>query len=162
MSLMGSLGLDSVEADPNAIADGTYKAVVFKSEYVVSKKDDVFHVITYKVIDGPRKGAQKAEWFKLGTDPVREGPGNVLVGMTPTMTEQAKPWYKKRWVDLGVPEAEVATADPSRLVGINVDFGVKTKDGYQNITFATASAEGTATTPTEGAVSTDQAPAGRL
>lgn len=145
MSLLGSLGLDSVESDPNKIADGVYNGVVFKSEYVVHTKnknkadeyDAVSHVITYQVTDGDRKGAQKAEWFTLGRDPQYDesSPGRPLVGMTPTMSEAAKPWYKKRWVDLGVDENEVASADPKRLIGTRVRFGVKTKDGFQNVSF---------------------------
>lgn len=138
MSLIGSLGLDAVEADPNYLADGAYPGEVFKSEYVIREKDGeetVNHVITYRVTEGDRKGAQKAEWFRLGKDPVREGPANELVGMTPTMTEQAKTWYKKRLVDLGIPEEEIATLVPQTLVGIPVDFGVKTKNGYTNVSF---------------------------
>lgn len=134
MSLMGTLGLDSVEADPNFLPDGPYKGEVYKSEYFVTKSDVINHVITYRVVDGPRKGVQKQEWFALGTNPVySDDPSHTLVNMTPTMSEAAKAWYKKRHVDLGIPEAEVSQKEPKDLIGIPVNFTIKTKDGYHNI-----------------------------
>lgn len=142
MSLLDSLGLDDVEADPNFLADGKYAGEVFKSEIVVTndKKDkdqqNVAHVITYRVTDGPRKSAQKAEWFNLGINPVfSEDAAHTLVSFTSTMTAQAKPWYKKRWTDLGTPEAEVGKADVKTLVGKPVIFGIKTNGEYKNISF---------------------------
>lgn len=135
MSFMDSLGIDSVEADPNALPDGKYAGEVFKSELVWSKaKGTISHVITYRVTEGERAGAQRQEWFTLGTDPVYDDEGN-LVSLTPTMTEQAKPWYKKRFVDLGVPEAEVSKTKPEALVGLPVNFGVKKNGAYININF---------------------------
>lgn len=135
MGLLNSLGLDQVEADPNYLADGKYAGEVFKSEYVyVKAKDTVSHVITYRVTAGERAGAQKAEWFKLGTAPVY-GDNGQIVSMTPAMTEQAKPWYKKRLTDLGLTDADIANFEPHVLIGLPVTFGVKSKDGYTNINF---------------------------
>src|SRR3954468_3277747 len=69
--LLGSLGLNDVPADPNAIPDNTYDGEVMKSELVfVASKNSINHVITYKVTEGERKGAQKQEWYELGVAPV--------------------------------------------------------------------------------------------
>lgn len=135
MGLLDSLGLDQVSGDPNDIPDGPYKGLVVKSEIVVTKKDEVKHAITYKVSEGPHKGAERAEWFTLGKDPVREGPGQVLVGFTPTMSDQAKTYYKKRWADLGVisPNHDGPMPSIEALLNIPVEFGVKTREGFKNV-----------------------------
>ena len=152
--LMASLGLDSVEADPNALPDGKYPATVFKSEYVNHKakgakdgapKDHVSHVITYKVTEGDRKGAEKQEWFPICKidEPAAEGEEHVFGAkivdgkprVTPTMPETTKPWYKKRLMDLGVPENEVATLNVESLVGLPVVMGIKKNNGFVNISF---------------------------
>lgn len=136
MDLMATLGLDKVEGDPNALPDGRYLGVIFKSEYVhVPNKNSYSHVITYQVVDGAKKGAQKPEWFTIGTDPVFGEDGKTLESLTLTMTETAKDWYKKRLLDLGVSEEEVPTFKPESLVGKPVVFGIKKKDGYRNINF---------------------------
>lgn len=141
MNLLSSLGLESVEADPNHIPDNRYNGIVARSELVVAKnKGTLNHVITYKITEGDRTGAEKAEWFKLGDNAVTaEGnpaeKASEVASYTPSMTEQAKPWYKKRWVDLGVPEDQVGKVDFDVLVGTKVTFGIKTKDGYSNINF---------------------------
>lgn len=143
-NLLQSLGLESVEADPNHIPDNKYNGVVNESQLVVAKnKGTLNHVITYKVTEGDRKGAEKQEWFKIGKDPV-DAEGNLatkaedVVNYTPDMTDTAKQWYKKRWVDLGVPEEQVGQVEFSVLKGKLVTFGVKSKDGYQNINFVEA------------------------
>lgn len=143
-ALFNSLGLGNVEADPNSIPDNTYEGDIMKSEMVlVPAKARISHVITYLVTEGTKKGAQKQEWFELATNPVDSNgqPATKLTEVasaTPSMTEQAKPWYKKRLVDCGADEAAIdnGTFDLSSLVGTPVTFGVKTKDGYQNISFA--------------------------
>lgn len=136
MNLLGTLGLDAVEADPNVIPVGRYNGVIFKSEYVhVTKSDSVSHVITYQVTDGDRKGAQRQEWFNLGVNPTFDATGNI-VALTPTMSEVQKPWYKKRLVDLGITEEAVSTTfHPSQLVGKQVVFGLKANGSYLNINF---------------------------
>lgn len=140
-NLLASMGLDNVEADPNAIPDGKYDGVVFKSEYVLIKaKDQLSHVVTYKVTDGDRNGAQRAVWYNLGNN-VKDSSGefptdvNDIVSFTPTMSEASKPWYKKMFVDLGIAEQDVSTTPIEALVGIPVTFGVKKKDGYTNVNF---------------------------
>lgn len=133
---MDGLGLDNVDADPNALPDGKWPGVVFKSEYVVVKKNNtVAHVITYKVTDGEKAGAQRAEFWNIGKDPVFAEDGKTIVSCTPTMSEAQKPWYKKRFVDLGIPEAQVTKTEPSALVGKEVIFGTKKNDGYINVSF---------------------------
>lgn len=136
MSLMASLGLENVEADPNFLADGKYAGEVFKSEYVYSKpKNKLWHVITYRVVDGDRKGAQKQEFFEIGSDPVYDPESGALTSVTFTMTEAQKPWYKKRHMDLGIPEAQVHLAKPEDLIGKKVTFGVKKNGEFVNINF---------------------------
>ena len=140
-NLLSSLGLESVPADPNSIPDNRYNGEVVKSEYVVAKnKGTLNHVITYRVTEGDNKGAEKAEWFKLGEDCVDANGAKAeraddVVNYTPSMTDNAKTWYKKRYVDLGIQEDQVGRMDIADLVGIKVTFGLKTKDGWQNINF---------------------------
>lgn len=139
-NLMDSLDLGSVEADTNALPDGRWAGEVMASRYVHVKKDNsIAHVITYIVTEGERKGAQRQEWFKIGKDPVFEeghdGDANFVVSLTPTMTDQQKPWYKKRFVDLGVPEEDVPSTKPEDLVGRQVTFGTKKNGEYINVSF---------------------------
>lgn len=135
MSIMGSLGLENVSADPNDVPDGKYAGVVFKDEYVYLTNDDsVSHVITYRVEDGEHKGAQRAEWFKLGVNPTRDQFENI-VGLDVTMDDTKRRWYKKRLVDLGVPEDQIANLKPGDLTGKPVNFGVKRNGQYINVNF---------------------------
>lgn len=144
-ALFNSLGLGNVEADPNKIPDGTYDGDVMKSELVlVPAKARISHVITYIVTSGSKKGAQKQEWFEIATNPVDSNgqPAQKLsevASATPSMTEQAKPWYKMRLTDLGGSDQEIdnGTFDLSSIVGTPCTFGVKTNEkGYQNVNFA--------------------------
>lgn len=142
--LTASLGLDKVEADPNNIPDGRYDGKVLKSEYVLSKdKDKISHVVTYQVTDGQYKGAQRQQWYNLG-DNCKNAQGGTpenlsdVAAFNPTMTEQNKQWYKKLFVDLGIPEEVINTpggAKPEMLVNKLVTFGVKRNQGYVNVNF---------------------------
>lgn len=157
-NLLGSLGLDQVEADPNALPDGKYDGEVLKSEYVlVQRKDTINHVITYKVTDGDHVGAQRQQWYTLGTEP-RDAEGNwpestdAITSYTPTMSDAQKSWYKKLHVDLGIPEQDVPSTPPAALVGKPVTFGIKKNNGYININFVelrevVGGVEGTSETP---------------
>ena len=148
MSLMGTLGLENVEADPNAIPDGKYAGEVFKDEYVyVASKDEVSHVFTYRVTEGEHKGAQRTEWFLLGKNPQRDDNGNI-VSLDVTMDDTKRRWYKKRFVDLGVPEAQVPNVKPGDQVGKKINFGVKRNNGYINVNFVELRQE--AATPEAG------------
>lgn len=140
MNLLASLNLDDVSADTNAIPANTYEAIVSKVAYVnVASKNEVAHVITYKVVSGSYKGATLPHWFAVGSNPQWAGePGkSELKGYTPTMTDQAKQWYKKAFVDLGVSETAITTFDPESLVGtaINLTVKVNTSNGkeYRNV-----------------------------
>ncbi len=138
MSLSSSLGLSNVEADPNSIPDGRYEGKVLRSQYVhVPKSNTVSHVITYQVTSGDHKGASRDEWFRLGTGPQFAEDGKTIVGLDEfTMSDQQKSWYKKRFLDLGVPEDKVDSVEPGDLVGIPVAFGVKRNGEYVNVNFA--------------------------
>jgi DNA-directed RNA polymerase subunit H (RpoH/RPB5) len=139
MSLMGSLGLENISADPNEVPDGAYDGDVFKSEYVLMRdKDTINHVVTYRVTEGDRKGAQRAQWYKLGENPrnaAGEFPDKVedIATYKQTMSDSNKQWYKKLFTDLGIPEDQVPNAKPEDLVGKTVSFGVKTNNGYKNV-----------------------------
>lgn len=144
MSLLSSLGLNDIPSDPNDIPDGKYDGVVQASDYViVDSKGTLNHVVTYQVIDGDHKGAQRQVWYTLYKNIVdSEGavPFNVdnIKGGTPAMTDANKRWYKKMWCDLlGLDDStfDAAKHDVKDLVGIPVTFGVKTKDGYKNVNF---------------------------
>ena len=169
INLMQSLGLENVEADPNRVPDNKYDGVVFKSEYVLRKeKDSLSHVVTYKVEGGPHNGAQIAHWHLLGKN-VKDAQGNFpdsvdqIASYDNTQTEMNKQFYKKMFVDLGIDPDQVHLTSIDALVGIPVTFGVKTKEGYQNVSFVekrTGPAAPVAGTPsTEGAASLGGSPA---
>jgi hypothetical protein len=169
IDLLGSLGLDTIPADPNAIPDGTYDGEVMKSELVlVTSKNTVNHVITYKVTEGERKGAQKPEWYELGVNPVtaENTPASKLAeaaSFTPSMKDERKPWYNKRAKDLGVEGERFTSDNLASIVGVPVTFNLKTENGFQNLKwvnprktqattvapeqFATAPASATAAVP---------------
>lgn len=150
--LMGSLGLDEVESDPNHIpAKETVPGSVYKSEYVKSvKKGTLAHVITYKVDDGHTHAAkEQQEWFTLGI-PSYDDEGN-LSGIEVTMSEKAKSFYKRRLETLGV--TDMNAFKPSDLVATKVDFSVRHANGYQNIAnveLRDASSNGETTTDPTG------------
>lgn len=134
-NLIGSLGLGDIDT---GTPDGPYKGVVSSSQIVTREKDGtewVSHAINYRITDGKFKGEQAGEFFRIGKDPVREGPANQIVSMTPTMNENNKKWYKKRWEDLGFPEEAIGSLPVEALKDVPVEFGLKTKDGYQNISW---------------------------
>lgn len=171
VNLLASLGLGDVSADVNSLPDNRYAGIVSRSEYVVvpaknNKPATLSHVITYKVTDGDMKGREKAEWFRLGIDPV-DANGNVperaseVTSYTPTMTDNAKTWYKKRWVDCGVPEEAIPGADLNLLVGKPIIFGTKTENGYSNVKYVEKRSLTAMETPTSlGSTPTD-APVGQ-
>lgn len=139
--LLNSLGLNDVkakESDNGNPPDGPYNGIVSKSEIFVKRDGSkVSHLIEYTVKDAPKyNGYRKSEFFELGTNPVYDGtPANRLVSFTPTMDDEAKSWYKKRWVDLGIPEEEIGTSDFSVLLNKLVTFGMKTKNEWQNVSY---------------------------
>lgn len=135
MGLLGSLGLDEVEADPNNIPDGRYDGFIKSDELVVKKNGEVSLVITYKVSEGDRKGAERTEWYTLGKDPVRNPTTQAVEGYTPTMDETAKSWFKKRLVDCGLNEQQIADYEPGDLANKKVTFGVKRNGNFININF---------------------------
>lgn len=133
MGLFDTLGMDTVEADPNALPDSRWVGEVYKSEFVEKKNGEVSHVITYRVVDGERKGAQRTEWFTIGTGAQKDDSGKITGVDQVTMSDQAKPWYKKRWEDLGKPMTK--ESKPSDLVGIPVIFATKKNGSFININY---------------------------
>jgi hypothetical protein len=157
-NLLGSLGLSDVSADPNDIPDGSYDGDVFRSEFVcVESKDTLAHVITYRVTEGEAKGAQRQQWYTLYNKP-RDANGNFTSNPNEVvsvetdangkpnvlLTEGQKRWYKKLWADLlfGTSEGltpqqeqQIDQSKPEDLVGKTVTFGVKTRNGFKNISF---------------------------
>lgn len=139
-TLMGSLGLDEVESDPNALPDGRWAGEVTASRLVyVRSKNQISHVIEYTVTEGNRKGAKRSEFFPIAKDVQfaegHEGDPDHVTSHTPVMTEDNKRWYKKRFVDLGIAEGDVSSTPVDALVGKKVTFGTKKKDGYINVSF---------------------------
>lgn len=133
MSLLGSLGLDEVEADPNALPNGRWDGIVKKDEIVVKKNGEVALVFTYKVTEGDsHKGAERTEWFTLGKDPVRNATTQAIESYTPTMDEQGKQWFKKRLVDLGLDHASYKPGDAKDK---KITFGTKKNGEWININF---------------------------
>lgn len=139
-NLNATLGLGEISADTNDIPDGKYEGKVLRSQYVLTKTGKVSHAITYQVTSGTHNGAQRPRFQDLGKDPV-DANGNPatkiedVANFTPTMSDEQKKWYKKMWVDHGIPEDQVVNATPADLEGRLVNFGVKTKDGFKNVNF---------------------------
>ena len=136
MNLSQSLGLQDVEANVNHLPPGRYSGIVKDSKYVRTgpDKSKVAHVLTYQVVDGDQKGKQPAEFFGLGDQVVADDQGNIT-SYNPTMLDSQKPWYKKRQMDLGIPEDRISTYDVAELIGKPVTFGIKHNDGYVNVSF---------------------------
>jgi hypothetical protein len=139
MGLLDSLGLDDVNADPNALPDGKYGAQVFKAGVVATKTDKVQIIVTYKVNDGGKMhGREKPEFFTLGEGVKKDESGKIVGFEKPAMSEQQKPYFKKRMIDLGIPESKHNDIDDEMLkglIGTDVYFGVKNNNGYCNINF---------------------------
>lgn len=161
MDILGTLGLDGVSPDPDDVPVGTYDAVIFGSEYVLSKnKDSIAHVLTFKVTSGERAGAKPRQWNTLGSTPrnaAGEFPANVqeVATYTPTMSDKQKSYYKKTWVDCGIPEDQVGRLAPETLVGKAVEIRAYTSNGYKNIAVngpLTTEAAGTPGTAAESVV----------
>jgi hypothetical protein len=153
--IFDTLGLGNVESDPNALPDGKWIGDVFKSQYVEKNDGTVAHVLTYRVTDGDRKGAQRQEWFELGTGAVKEGDKIVDV-QTPTMPEDRKSWYKLRLESLNPGVVIDNTYRPEQEVGKQVYFGTKRNGAYINVNFveirnATAPVQATTTAGTQPA-----------
>lgn len=159
MDILGTLGLDGVSPDPDDVPVGTYDADVFESSYVLSKnKDSIAHVLKFKVVGGERDGAKPTQWNTLGSAPRNEAgefPAKVedVVTYTPTMSDKQKSYYKKTWVDCGIPEDQVGRLAPEVLVGKHIEIRVYTSNGYKNVAVngPRTTEAGSAEVPTEGA-----------
>lgn len=121
MGFLNDLGLDSVEADPNHIADGLYPAFVYGSEVRLKKDQTKSWVLTYKIAPEAAKhsGQTQAEWFDL--EPKGEN------------AELKKSFLKKRILSLGVPESKINEVNPDDLIGIKVNVKIVHRNGYQNV-----------------------------
>jgi hypothetical protein len=120
MGFLNDLGLENVEADPNHIADGKYRAFVFNSEVRLKKDQSRSWVITYKIAPNQKHaGQQQQEWFDL------EPKGDNA--------EIKKSFLKSRVLSLGVPESKIADLSPADLIGTEVDITIVHRNGYQNV-----------------------------
>ena len=132
MGFLNDLGLENVEADPNHIADGKYRAFVFNSEVRTKKDQTDSLVLTYKIApEQKHSGQQQQEWFDLKP--------------TGDNAELKKSFFKKRLLSLGVPEAQFANLNPGDLIGIEVGMTIVHRNGYQNVGEVTLVADGGAT-----------------
>jgi hypothetical protein len=118
---LNDLGLDTVEADPNHIANGKYPAFVYNSEVRTKKDGTKSWVITYKIApDSPRHaGQQQQEWFDL--EPKGEN------------ADLKKSFLKRRVLSLGVPETRINSVNPGDLIGIKVSLEIVHRGQYQNV-----------------------------
>ncbi len=139
MGLLDSLGLDNVEADPNALPDGKYGAALYKADIIATKTDKVMAMFVFKVNDGgSQNGKEKPEFWEFGTGVQKDAEGKVAGFDTPTMTEDRKSWFKNRLISLGVPDSQAGNFDQAMadgLIGTEVFMGIKNKNGYCNINF---------------------------
>ena len=123
---LNDLNLDEVEADPNFISDGPHPGFVFDSKVVTKKDGSKSWVIIFKVAPDDEKFAGKTqdEWYSLTVSKDGE-----LVAPSPDQ----KSWLKKRALSLGVPESQIKTFKPADVIGTAVFFGIRHKNGYQNV-----------------------------
>jgi hypothetical protein len=138
MGILGSLGLGNVESNPNHMPDNKYRGVIKESRFTyVESKNTLNHVIVYQSTEGATKGKVESEWWPLGTPHYEENPevpgSKKLVGLTPTMSEKSKTFYKKRLESLGTSDAEIDANGPESLVAMDVEFTIVHRNGYQNI-----------------------------
>jgi hypothetical protein len=144
--LLGALNLGGVSGDPNALPAGRYDGRVTKSEYAVNTKQTppvLNHVVGLKVESNDQyNGRTQTRFFKLGENPVdangqpTTNPSQV-VHFNQTMTDNNKDYYKKLWLDCGVPAhlVDSGQATPDMLLNAPVVFGVGERNGYLNVTF---------------------------
>jgi hypothetical protein len=124
---LNDLKLESVESDPNYIADGQYPGYIFDSKIVTKKKDQTQQwVITYKIAPEANRhaGQTQDEFYNVGAAPGRPETGP---------SEANKSWLKKRVLGLGVPENSLAALDPKDVIGTPVTITIVHRNGYQNI-----------------------------
>lgn len=148
MDLMGTLGLDNVD-DPDNLPDSKYRGVIKDAGYMISKTDKLGIFFVYKVNDPASKfnGREKFDWTTIG-DGGFKGEDGEYGCKTPTMSETQKPYFKKRLGELGIPESRLANltnADLKGRIGTDVIFGIKNKDGYNNVNFVEIVGAGAAT-----------------
>jgi len=137
-NLFDSLGLGDVDADPNAIPDGRYDAVVASADMVhIKSKNSAAIVFNYQV-EGDYAPARIAQFQNLGNNVVLDDNGKIK-SFTPTMSQQNKQFLKKAFVDLGVPESTVSTTPTMDLlamvVGRKCTIGVKKNGAYRNVSY---------------------------
>lgn len=122
MGFLADLGLDSVEADPNALPDNTYPAFVYDAKMVAYKDTSKGKalVLTYKIADGPHKGKTIDEWKSANSfDDARQ-----------------KGFLKQRILSLGIPETKIADLDLDDLKGLAVTIKTKKNGQYTNVNYA--------------------------
>lgn len=117
---LNDLGLDEVNADPNYIADGKYRAFVYNSEVRTKKDDSKSWVLSYKIApDQKHAGQVQQEWFDLAP----KGDN----------AELKRSFLKRRVLSLGVPESKIGSVQPNDLIGLEVSITIKHSGSYQNV-----------------------------
>lgn len=102
------------------VKDGKYPAYIRKSEIVTKKDGSKAWVLTYQISDGKQKGEQVQEWHNSWPN-------------DPEKNANAKKWRARRLESLGVPESQWTSFSPDQVVGTFVIIGVKTNNGYTNV-----------------------------
>jgi hypothetical protein len=138
-NMFDSLGLGDVDADPNAIPDGRYDAVVASADMVhIKSKNSAAIVFNYQV-EGDYAPARIAQFQNLGNNVVLNDDGKTIKSFTPTMSTQNKQFLKKAFVDLGIPESTINTTPTldllAMVVGRKCTIGVKKNGAYRNVSY---------------------------
>ncbi|HET7713680.1 MAG TPA: hypothetical protein VFK94_05290 [Patescibacteria group bacterium] len=127
------------------VKDGKYPAYIVKSEIVTKKDSTKAWVVTYRISDGAQKGENVQEWFN--TYP-HDADKNA----------NARKWRARRLESLGVPESQWTSFNPADVIGTFVIIGVKTSNGYTNVSSVQVANENDATLASQIGASATVAP----
>lgn len=143
MSIFGEIGLDSNEI-PDAQAglpEGQYVGNLFAVKVMDLKPGKGIGrqvMCQYKVNDpagSPHQGQMASEFFRIPPAGVKiaSDQWNAIVADERDKITKGMSWLKNRLKTLGVPDAQIGSVDPQSLVGTEVIFKIRVKDGYSNI-----------------------------
>lgn len=125
-SIFGDIDWGNVQDDPFQIPDNSYVAYVTKVSVGPTKAGDkIGMTLVYTIDGGEYNGRDVTEWKAI---PQIADPKN------PTVEEaRSLSFLKQRMLQLGVPEARIASVSPEDLVGIRCVITVRTKGEYTNV-----------------------------